>query len=135
VFKGGDVDYTKLANRTLNLITKFGTGCTLQYYSPGTYNVVEGSYSSSTYNDLAVNAVFDSPTGTAGRQGLTGDALNTILSQKVDSIAYVPASGITTPPTVADRIKRSGEVYEILYCEATKPASIALLFTLVLRKG
>lgn len=129
------MDYTRLATRTLSLITKYGTGVTLQYFSPGTYNVVEGSYSSSTYTDLGVQAVFDSPTGSNGRQGLTTDALNTILTQKVDALAYLPASGITTPPSIADRLVRSGEIYEILYSEATKPSTVSLLYTLILRRG
>jgi hypothetical protein len=129
------VDYTRLATRTLSLITKYGTGCSLSYFTPGTYNPIEGSYSSSTYTDLGTIAVFDSPTGNAGKQGLSGDAITTILSEKVDAVAYIAASGIDTPPTIADRIKRSGEIYEILYSEAIKPSSVALLYTLILRKG
>jgi hypothetical protein len=136
VFRRGiSLDYERLTNRTLSLITKYGTSCTLSYFSAGTYNVVEGSYSGSTYNNIAVQAVFDSPNGSPGRQGIPSDILTTILSQKLDCIAYVPASGLTQKITIADRLLRDGEIYEILYPMETKPSSTSLLWTLYLRKG
>jgi len=128
------MDYSRLAGRALNLIQRYGTPVTISYFSPGTYNAIEGSYSSATYNSTGTVAVFDTVSGLSGRQGLTGDALQTILENKIDIVAHVPASG-NTVPTIADRVKRSGTNYEILYVENLEPAATKLLYTCFLRKG
>jgi len=129
------MDYNKLATKTLSLITKFGSLVTLSYYSPGTYNTTEGSYSATTYTNLSVYGVFDTIEGYNGRQTRPTDIITTILSEKVDAVAYIAASGITIPPTIADRVTKMGERYEIVGKQQLRPAEVSLLFTLFLRRG
>ena len=129
------MDYSKLANRTLSLITKFGSAVTIGTFVPGTYNAIEGSYAQNTYNNLSVSAVFDTIEGYNGRQTRPTDIITTILSEKIDAVAYIAASGITTPPTIADRITKMGETYEIVGKQRLHPAEISLLYTLFLRRG
>lgn len=128
------MDYSKLADRTLSIITKYGRAITVSYFSPGTYNSTEGSYSSATYTNISTTGVFDTVAGLSGRQGLSGDALQTILEKKVDCVAYVPASGLITTPTIYDRVDANGR-YEIVHVQELKPATVSLLFTLFLRRG
>jgi hypothetical protein len=128
------LDYVALANRTLSIITKYGTSITISYFSAGTYNAVEGSYSSATYTNIGTVAVFDTVSGLSGRQGLSGDSLQTILENKIDIVAYIPAIG-NAAPTIADRIKYNGNNYEIIHLENLKPAGTELLYTIFLRKG
>lgn len=129
------MDYHKLSNRVLTLIGKYGSLITLSYFSPGTYSPIEGGYSSSTYTNTGVYGLFDTVEGYNGRQTRPTDIITTILSEKVDAVAYIAASGITTPPTIADRITKMGERYEIVGKQQLRPAEISLLFTLFLRKG
>ena len=129
------MDYSRLANRTLTLITKYGSAITIGTFSPGTYNPIEGSYSSSTYSNISAKAVFDTVEGYNGRQTRPTDIITTILSEKVDAVAYIAASGITTPPTIADRITKMGERFEIVGKQQLRPAEISLLYTLFLRRG
>lgn len=133
------MDYAKLSSRALSIITKYGTSITLSYFSPGTYSAITGSYSNSTYTDIATKAVFDimamSAGGGGGRQGMRAEDLKVILEDQVDCIAYIPSYGITTPPSIRDRIKRGGQIFEILGPEELKPAAISLMWTLFLRKG
>jgi len=129
------MDYNKLSNRTLTLITKYGSSVTLSYFTAGTYSPTEGSYTTSTYTDLGVFALFDTVEGYNGRQTRPTDIITTILSEKIDAVAYIAASGITTPPTIADRITKMGERYEIVGKQQLRPAEVSLLFTLFLRRG
>jgi hypothetical protein len=129
------VDYNKLADKTLSIIAKYGSTVTLSSFSAGTYNPTEGNYSATTYNDVSVNAVFDTVEGYSGRQTRPTDIITTILSEKVDCICYIPSSGLTSPPTIADRIIKMGERFEIVGRQQLRPAEISLLFTLFLRKG
>ncbi|MEW6658778.1 MAG: hypothetical protein AB1424_08965 [Thermodesulfobacteriota bacterium] len=130
------MDYSRTASRVLSIIEKYGTGATFQSWNPGVYDPVEGGYIGATWNNLGVLAVFDSPSGTPGRQGLTGQDIQTILEHHVDLIGYIPSASFgTVTPTTADRVKREGQIYEILYCEETKPADTSLLWTLILKRG
>ena len=129
------MDYNSLANRTLTLITKFGSAVTIGTFSPGTYNPIEGSYSQTTYTDVSVNAVFDTIEGYNGRQTRPTDIISTILQEKIDCVCYIAASGITNPPTIADRITKMGETYEIVGKQRLMPGEVKLLYTLFLRKG
>lgn len=129
------MDYSRLATKTLALITKFGSLVTLSSFVAGIYNPTEGSYSSATYTNVSVNAVFDTVEGYSGRQTRPTDILTTILAEKIDCVCYIPASGLTTPPTISDRIVKIGERYEIVGKQQLRPAEISLLYTLFLRKG
>ena len=129
------MDYSKLANRTLNIIQRYGSAVTLSSFIAGTYNPIEGSYSTATYSNVSVNAAFDTVEGYSGRQTRPTDILTTILSEKVDCVCYIPASGITRFPTIADRIIKMGEKYEIVGKQKLEPATTKLLYTLFLRKG
>jgi putative N-acetylmannosamine-6-phosphate epimerase len=129
------VDYNKLSNRVLTLIEKYGSAITLSYFSAGTYSPTEGSYTSSTYTNLGVSGIFDTVEGYNGRQTRPTDIITTILSEKIDAVAYIAASGITTPPTIADRITKMGERFEIVGKQQLRPAEISLLYTLFLRRG
>jgi putative N-acetylmannosamine-6-phosphate epimerase len=129
------MDYHKLSNRVLTLIGKYGSLITLSYFSPGTYSPVEGSYTSSTYTNIGVYGLFDTIEGYNGRQTRPTDIITTILQEKIDCICYIAASGITTPPTIADRITKMGETYEIVGKQRLRPAEISLLYTIFLRRG
>ena len=129
------MDYHKLSNRVLTIIGKYGSSVTLSYFSPGTYSPIEGSYAQNTYTNLSVNAVFDTVEGYNGRQTRPTDIISTILQEKVDAVAYIAASGITNPPTIADILTKMGERYEIVGKQRLMPATTQLLFTLFLRKG
>ena len=129
------MDYPRLAARTLTIITKYGSAVTLSSFSAGTYNATEGSYSAATYSNLSVKAVFDTIEGYNGRQTRPTDIITTVLSEKIDAVAYIPATGLTTPPTIADRIIKMGEIFEIVGKQQLRPAEISLLYTLFLRRG
>ena len=129
------MDYNRLSDRVLTLIGKFGSAITIGTFSPGTYNPIEGSYSQTTYTNVSVNAVFDTIEGYNGRQTRPTDIISTILQEKVDCVCYIAASGLTTPPTIADRITKMGEIYEIVGKQQLRPGEVSLLFTLFLRRG
>lgn len=129
------MDYNKLSSRVLTIIGKYGSSVTLSYFTAGTYSPIEGSFSSATYSNVSVNAVFDTVEGYNGRQTRPTDIISTILQEKVDAVAYIAASGITNPPTIADRLTKMGERYEIVGKQQLRPGTVSLLFTLFLRKG
>jgi hypothetical protein len=130
------MDYSRMASRVLATIGRVGTMATYQWWWAGTYDPVEGGYVGATWNDIGVPIVFNSVSGSAGHQGLTGQDIATILQYQVNMICYIPSTSFgTVTPNAADRMKIEGQIFDILYCEETKPAATSLLWTLILKRG
>lgn len=123
------MNYSKMALRTAKMITKYGASVSMIHTSPGTFNPVTGSYTSSTTASCNINILIKNPS----RIDMINTWIDGTLIEKDDKEAIV-AIGSTLTPSLGDYITLTSVNYSIVGIKPLEPGLVPLLFNVLLRK-
>lgn len=117
--------YTGIQKTAKRLITSFGSAATYEHFTSGTFDPVTGGVTGATYTGYAVQAAIDN----FRRSDIDGTVI-----KADDKNAIMSAKDLAVTPNTDGRFVQQGERYNIIDIRPTKPATIAVIYELQLRK-
>lgn len=123
------MNYTKLSQRTAKMITKYGASVSLIHTSPGVFDPITCSYSSSTTASCNINILIKNPS----RIDMINTWIDGTLIEKDDKEAIV-AIGSTLTPSLGDYITLTNVNYSIAGIKPLEPGLVTLFYNVLLRK-
>lgn len=121
------MDYAKLADTALKLLTKHGQDITLRTTTVGAYDPATGTSTTTTTDAIRKGAIFDYNLVTYGN-----DLMNNTLVQAGDKRLYLDANGAA--PNLNDQVIIGGVTWQIKNIKNIGPAGIDVIFDCTIRR-
>jgi|SRR3990170_768511 len=121
------MDYAKLADKALKLLTKHGQDITLRATVVGAYNPASGTATTTVTDTTRKGAIFDYKLVVYGN-----DTINNTLVQAGDKRLYMDANG--SAPTLNDQVIVGGVTWQIRNIKDINPAGTCILFDCTIRR-
>lgn len=116
--------YQNIANIANSEITNKGRSITYRSFAGGVYTPSTDSFSNAS-TDTTIFGVFTD---------YSQNEVNDTLIMAGDKLVIVSALDFTTPPKLNDFVIDGSDYYKVLSIETVKPASIAIIYKLQVRK-
>lgn len=124
------MDYSKFAQVANQLLSKFGGSATLTHKVGGTYNPATSIAPVTTVVDNVKVAMF--PYSSIGRPG--DQMIDGSMIHAGDLQVFMSPTGVTADPQAADQLTVGGVTYTVVAAKNYKPAEVAVLYELQVRK-
>jgi len=121
------MDYAKLADRALKLLTKHGQDIILKSTVVGEYNPATGTSTTTVTDTTRKGAIFDYNLVVYGN-----DMINNTLVQAGDKRLYMDANG--SAPTLNDQVIVGGVTWQIKNIKNIGPSGIDVIFDCTIRR-
>jgi len=123
------MNYTKMAQRTAKMITKYGASVSIIHHHPGTFDPIHGTYTGGYTITCSGHAVIKNPY----RADMGDKWIDGTLIMAHDREAII-ATGATITPAIGDHITLGTANYAIQAVKPLEPALITLFYDVLLRK-
>jgi hypothetical protein len=123
------MDYTSLANKATNLITKFGCDLTIKRNSLGTFNASLGSYSSLSTLTCTIKGVIRAPL-----RYKFGDRFADGTEIVAGDREVILSSSATLTPIVGDLLTIGSDDYNVVTVLPVEPGGVQLIYKALVRK-
>ena len=121
------MDYAKLADKALKLLTKHGQDITLRTTVVGDYNPSTGTATTTVTDTTRKGVIFDYNLVVYGN-----DTINNTLVQAGDKRLYLDANGVA--PSLNDQVIVGGVTFQIKNIKDLSPAGTCILFDCTIRR-
>lgn len=121
------MDYAKLANTALKLLTKRGQNVTLRTTTVGAYDPAAGTSATTATDTTRKGAIFDYNLVTYGN-----DLINNTLIQAGDKRLYLDANGVA--PKLNDQVIIGGVTWQIKNIKDVNPAGTPVIYDCTIRR-
>ena len=123
-------DYADATATATELLTDFGTACTVTRVVEGTYNPATGTFTGgSTTNQSGIGVLLEYTPQEAGVLQQAGT-----LVQASDRKLLLSVSGINNAPEPNDTVTFNGVVYTVIQAKSLAPAGYVVMYELMLRR-
>lgn len=118
------MDYSKFVRIANQIIEKFGVDATLSRKSSGAYNPATSVAAVTTATDNVRAVIFPYP----------AKMIDGTMIHVGDMQIFMGTYGVTADPEAADNLTIGGTVYKVVSAKIYKPANVAVLYELQVRK-
>ena len=126
-------DYSSIAARCKDGLSKGGVSMTLRRTADGVYNPSTGSFSGSAVSDYLTVGLIQArslyQTGAVGQRFFNG-----VLVQTDDQFIVLAAAGLAITPAPGDQLIIVGTVFTVMTMIPIRPGGVDLMYRILARK-